>query len=109
MLIAHRIALDSTNAQRTYFARASGVARFAYHWALAEWKRQYTARQDDPSLPQQSDAALRRRLNAIKRDELRRARGDHRPRLGVPGLLRDARQVPALQGQGHPRQFLRGQ
>lgn len=69
MLIAHRIALDPTNAQRTYFARASGVARFAYNWALGEWKRQYAARQDDPSLPQPSDAALRRRLNAIKREE----------------------------------------
>ena len=26
-----------------YFARASGTARFAYNWALAEWRRQYKA------------------------------------------------------------------
>ena len=59
LLIAHRIALDPTNKQRTYFARASGTARFAWNWALAEWQRQYAARREDESLPQPSDAGLR--------------------------------------------------
>ncbi|MDL2410955.1 helix-turn-helix domain-containing protein, partial [Rhizobium calliandrae] len=40
MLIAHRIALDPTDKQGTYFARASGTARFAWNWALAQWQRQ---------------------------------------------------------------------
>jgi putative transposase len=31
MLIAHKIALDPNNVQATYFARASGTARFAYN------------------------------------------------------------------------------
>ncbi|WP_459574445.1 helix-turn-helix domain-containing protein [Cupriavidus sp. 8B] len=39
VLIAHRIALDPNNVQATYLARAAGTARFAYNWALAEWKR----------------------------------------------------------------------
>ena len=69
MLIAHRIALDPTDKQRTYFARASGVARFAWNWALAEWQGQYVARKDDPSLPQPSDAGLRRQLNSLKREQ----------------------------------------
>ena len=69
MLIAHRIALAPANAQRTYFARASGTARFAWNWALAEWQRQYVARKDDPSLPAPTDACLRRRLNSLKREE----------------------------------------
>jgi putative transposase len=69
MLIAHRIALDPNNVQATYFARASGVARFAYNWALAEWKRQYEAAKADPSLPKPSQMALRRQLNAIKREQ----------------------------------------
>ena len=69
MLIAHRIALDPTNAQRTYFARASGTARFAWNWALAEWQRQYVLRKDDPSLPTPTDASLRRQLNGLKREE----------------------------------------
>jgi putative transposase len=68
MLIAHRIALDPNNAQATYFARASGVARFAYNWALAEWKRQYEARRLDLSLPAPSEVTLRRQLNAVKRE-----------------------------------------
>lgn len=69
MLIAHKIALDPNNAQATYFARASGTARFAYNWALAEWQRQYAARKDDPDLPQPTEASLRRQLNAIKREQ----------------------------------------
>lgn len=69
MLMAHRIALDPTNKQRTYFARASGTARFAWNWALAEWRRQYAARREDHSLPQPSDAGLRRQLNASKRED----------------------------------------
>ena len=43
MIIAHKIALDPNEAQRSYFARACGSALFAYNWALAEWKRQYHA------------------------------------------------------------------
>lgn len=69
MLIAHRIALDPNNVQATYFAKAAGVARFAYNWALAEWKRQYETWKADNTLPKPSQAALRRQLNAIKREQ----------------------------------------
>ena len=69
MIFAHKIALDPNNVQATYFARACGVARFAYNWALAEWKRQYEAAKADPSLPKPSQMALRRQLNAIKREQ----------------------------------------
>lgn len=69
MLIAHRIALDPNNTQATYLARAAGTARFAYNWALAEWKRQYDAWKADNTLQKPSQAALRRQLNAIKREQ----------------------------------------
>lgn len=69
MLIAHRIALDPNNVQATCFARAAGTARFAYNWALAGWKRQYEAWKLDNSQPKPSQAALRRQLNAIKREQ----------------------------------------
>lgn len=69
MLTAHKIALDPNNAQATYFARAAGTARFAYNWALAEWQRQYAAHKEDPSRPKPSQLALRRQLNAIKREQ----------------------------------------
>ena len=39
MLIAHKIALDPTNKQQTYFAISAGTARFSYNWELSEWKR----------------------------------------------------------------------
>ncbi len=69
MLRAHKIALDPNNIQATYFARASGTARFAYNWALAEWQRQYEAWKIDSNLPKPSQAALRRQLNGIKREQ----------------------------------------
>ncbi len=69
MLIAHQIALDPNNAQASHLARAAGTARFAYNWALAEWKRQYEAWKADSSSPKPSQAALRRQLNAVKREQ----------------------------------------
>lgn len=63
MIKAHRIRLDPTNRQRTHFARASGTARFAYNWALAEWQRQHR----EGGKP--SAYGLSRQLNAIKRTE----------------------------------------
>jgi putative transposase len=63
MIVAHRIALDPNNVQRTYFAKACGTARFAFNWALAEWERQYKAGEKP------NETALRRQLNAIKREQ----------------------------------------
>ena len=69
MLIAHKIALDPNNVQATYFAKAAGTARFAYNWALAEWGRQYEAWKTNNGQPKPTQAALRRLLNAIKREQ----------------------------------------
>ena len=69
MIIAHKIALDPNDRQATYFARSCGTARFAYNWALAEWRKQYTARKDDPSLPAPSEASLRKLLNSLKAEQ----------------------------------------
>jgi putative transposase len=69
MLIAHKIALDPNNVQATYLKKACGVARFAYNWALEQWGKQYEAWKADNTLPKPSEAALRRQLNAIKREQ----------------------------------------
>jgi len=69
MIVAHKIRLDPTNKQVTYFAKASGTARFAYNWALAEWKRQYGEWKLDNSLPKPSELSLLRQLNAVKREQ----------------------------------------
>jgi putative transposase len=61
MLISHRIALDPNDAQATYFVRAAGVARFAYNWALSEWKYEAGGKP--------SEASLRRTLNSLKPSE----------------------------------------
>ena len=67
MLIAHRIALELSDKQATYMARASGTARFAYNWALGEWGKQYAAWKENNACPKPSQMALRRQLNAVKR------------------------------------------
>ena len=69
MLIAHKIALQPNNRQRAYFAKACGVARLAYNWALDNWQKQYQAHRDNPELPKPTETALRRQLNAVKRDK----------------------------------------
>jgi putative transposase len=57
---AHKIKLQPTPTQEEYFRRACGVARFAFNWALAEWKREYEAG------GKPNEAALRKKLNSIK-------------------------------------------
>ena len=63
MLIVHKIQLAPNNKQAGYFAQASGVSRFAYNWALAEWKRQYEVGEKP------NETKLRKQLNSIKREE----------------------------------------
>ncbi|OPH37703.1 RNA-guided endonuclease InsQ/TnpB family protein [Moraxella atlantae] len=78
----HIIRLDPTDKQATYFAKACGVARLAYNWALAEWQNQYKldkAYRDDclangieidsTKLNKPSQGSLRKQLNAIKRTQ----------------------------------------
>jgi len=70
MLIAHRIALNPNKAQALYLARAAGTARFAYNWALAEWKRQALAWwESGKTAPFPSEISLRKQFNAIKREQ----------------------------------------
>ena len=69
MLMAHKICLHPNHCQATYFARAAGTARFAYNWALAQWQKQYDAWKLDNTQPKPSQAALRRELNAVKKEQ----------------------------------------
>ena len=78
----HIIELKPNNKQATYFAKACGVARLAYNWALAEWQKQYEADKnyrdectklglptDETKLNKPSQGKLRKQLNAIKRQQ----------------------------------------
>jgi putative transposase len=60
VIVVHKIALDPNRAQDTYFRKSAGCARFAYNWALAEWRSRY----DIGGKPTEID--LRRYLNEIK-------------------------------------------
>ena len=63
MIKAHKIRLHPTPEQATYFARAAGVARFVWNWALAEWDRQYEAGENPTALK------LKKQFNEIRREQ----------------------------------------
>lgn len=60
---SHRIKLQPNNRQATYFAKACGVSRFTFNWALAEWQRQYEAGEKP------SAYGLKKQFNGLKRQE----------------------------------------
>jgi putative transposase len=63
MIKAHKIRLNPTPEQATYFAKAAGTARFCFNWARAEWQKQYEAGGKPSAL------ALRTQFNEIKKDQ----------------------------------------
>ncbi len=63
MNLGHVIALDPTEKQANALARACGVARFTYNWALAEWQKQFKA-----GLKPSSNG-LKKQFNQIKREQ----------------------------------------
>lgn len=67
-MLAHKIALDPNAAQRVYFARAAGTARFAWNWGLRRWREEYALRCEYCCGPFPSEVSLRRELNALKRE-----------------------------------------
>ena len=63
MIKAHKIKLNPTPEQETYFRKAAGVARFTYNWGLNEWRRQYS----EGLKP--NAASLKKQFNAIKGEQ----------------------------------------
>ena len=57
--LTHKIRLDPTFKQETYFRKACGVARFAWNWALAKWNEKYKAGEKPNAL------ALKKEFNRI--------------------------------------------
>ena len=82
MILGHTIELKPNNKQATHFKKACGVARFAYNWALAEWKNQYEADKgyrddclansieiDKSKLNSPNQFKLRKQFNTIKKQQ----------------------------------------
>ena len=78
----HIIELTPNNTQATHLKKACGVARFAYNWALGQWKKQYEQDKnyrdecqakgisiDENRLNKPSQGKLRKQLNAIEREK----------------------------------------
>ena len=60
IVMSHRIELKTNSIQEALLRQCVGASRFAYNWALAEWRRQFAAGEKP------NEAALRRQFNAIK-------------------------------------------
>lgn len=60
MIRTHKIRLNPTPEQLTYFAKAAGTARFVFNWGLAAWKCQYEAGENPAAL------SLKKQFNAVK-------------------------------------------
>jgi putative transposase len=86
MLLAHRIRLAPTPAQRDYFVRAAGTARRVWNWALAEWNRQVAAGLKPNAM------ALKRQFNSIKYSDPDWQDADGQPWLRT--IHRDAHAQP---------------
>ena len=63
MIKAHKIRLQPTPEQASYFAKAAGTARFVWNWALAEWNRHYEAGEKPSAL------GLKKQFNEIRREQ----------------------------------------
>ena len=86
MLLAHRIRIDASPAQREYFVRAAGTARRVWNWALSEWQRQLAAGARPNAM------ALKKQFNAIKYSDPDWLDGDGNPWLRT--IHRDAHAQP---------------
>lgn len=71
MLLAHRVELVPNKSQISYLSNCCGCARFAYNWALTEWKNHWVEQQKIPKEERKyiREGDLRKRLNAIKRTD----------------------------------------
>ena len=79
MKLAHKIELTPNQTQREYFAKACGVSRFAYNWALANWNSQYQEWKEAEAeakkngtinhLSKPNEYELRKQFNAIKSEQ----------------------------------------
>ncbi|WP_299020988.1 transposase [uncultured Photobacterium sp.] len=67
MLISFKTQLMTNNKQNTYMAKASGVSRFAWNWALVNWNVQYQQFKKGKRDKKPTGMSLKKELNAIKR------------------------------------------
>src|SRR5215471_14650415 len=78
MILAHKIALDLTQAQETYCRQAAGTARLTFNWGVAEWQRQYHAGGKPTAVK------LKQQWNAIKYERYPWLRDIHRDAHAQP-------------------------
>jgi len=63
MQLAHKIELKPNNAQRTYFLKACGTARFTWNWALDRWEQLYAQGKHPCGM------SLKKEFNSIKKQQ----------------------------------------
>jgi putative transposase len=69
MKIAFKTQLLANNKQASHLTRACGVSRFAWNWGLAKWNEYHKEFTEEKRDKNPSGLALKKELNAVKRDE----------------------------------------
>ena len=64
---AHKIRLNPDIKQMNYCSMSAGVARFAYNWALNQWKLQYQSFKDNKLNKSPNEGDLRKLFNQYKK------------------------------------------
>ena len=67
--LSHVIRLRPTLEQRVLFSKCVGTARFAYNYAINEWRVNGEARKADPTIRSIGEQDIRKRLNRLKGKE----------------------------------------
>ena len=60
---SHKIKLNPTKAQKIFFEKSFGTARFTYNWALVKWQEMYKVGEKPTAY------TLVKHINSIKRVE----------------------------------------
>lgn len=90
MILGHSIALDATQKQKRYFAKAAGCDRFTWNLALEAWNNQYIACKKDESEEKPNGARLRKIFNEFKYEAF----------PWMSSIHRDAHAYPFIRLQG---------
>lgn len=75
MIKTHKIELKTNKSQLVYFNKSVGTSRFAYNWALNQWRNDYEHYRSHPfscGISPHSvkyEMELRKRLNSIKKEQ----------------------------------------
>lgn len=69
MILGHKIKLNPTDEQATYFRQAAGCARLAFNWGVARWKEVLNQNKESKINKSISALELKKEFNFLKKEQ----------------------------------------